>query len=303
MTIKCKVCGKVDFKELYSNIVDPVTNEKFSVKRCMHCGVGQTFPFYTDLSKYYPVDYRDFLPLVKVILNFLYEQIADGWSVAKGRKASNFLEVGCGPGFFLKFFLRKGLECYAIERPTAQLLHLKKSFPNVNITANLSEIGCSNFDIVLLYHVLEHLENPIDVIHQLDRIMNVGAIMIVAIPNFGCLQNRIFGRNWFHLDPPRHRFHFEESSFKTLMMNLGFELEKVYRFHLILDTFCFIESFVNLFAQGKNFISKNLFSRKNYYSFVAILMVIILFAPALIVGIVGYMFNNSTVNTYVFRKV
>lgn len=303
MTNFCKICNGDFFEVLYSNVIDPITGEDFSIKVCQSCGVGHTFPFHSNLSNYYPDSYRNFLPFVKYLLCYLYQKISASWFKDKSHKPRYLLEVGCGPGFFLRYFLNIGFNCYAVERPSKQLDLLKIEFPNTKIYESIDDIIFSEFDVVLMYHVLEHLEDPVSTLKKLHKHMSLGANLIVAIPNFGCFQNKLFRKNWFHLDPPRHRFHIGEISFQNLIYNSGFKITRVHRLHLILDTFCFIESFVNCFTPNKNFISKNLFSKTSFYGVLAFFAITILFIPAFLFSLVGYLFKSSTVNTYILKKV
>ena len=63
-------------------------------------------------------------------------------------------------------------------------------------------------DQVIVWHVLEHLDEPRATVAEIRRITRPGGRLIVAVPNYSSLQARWAGAAWFHLDLPRHLHHF-----------------------------------------------------------------------------------------------
>ncbi len=155
------------------------------------------------------------------------------------------LDIGCGRANLLKILKRKGCDCYGTERTTfplnnkSQGIHLFKS--------NLEDIFFTEkfFDVIIIWHALEHMDDPISVIKETARVLRPGGILTVAVPNFGSFQAGIFQKNWFHLDLPRHRYHFTSDTLISCLSKHGFKILRQHTFSLEQNPFGFIQSFFN----------------------------------------------------------
>ena len=81
-------------------------------------------------------------------------------------------------------------------------------------------------DAILLCHVIEHLAEPIEILKECLSILKPGGILIMLTPNSESLGHRLFGRNWLHLDPPRHLYLFNSSNMRRILEQTGFEIER-----------------------------------------------------------------------------
>ena len=90
------------------------------------------------------------------------------------------LDIGCGRGALLKLARAVGVEAYGIERPSP----LEHSVPNV-FTKDLAECSFPDqqFQLVVLWHVLEHLHNPAQTLREIHRILKPGGWLSLAVPN------------------------------------------------------------------------------------------------------------------------
>jgi SAM-dependent methyltransferase len=79
------------------------------------------------------------------------------------------------------------------------------------------------FDVVAMWHVIEHLENPRQVIEAAGASLRPGGILVIAAPNPGSLQFRLFGTRWTHLDAPRHLFLIPPAELVALGRSVGLE--------------------------------------------------------------------------------
>ena len=68
------------------------------------------------------------------------------------------------------------------------------------------------FDVMSLWHVLEHLADPDRTLRDCARWLTQGGLLLVAVPNLDSWQARVFRGAWFHLDPPFHLHHFAPGS-------------------------------------------------------------------------------------------
>ena len=106
----------------------------------------------------------------------------------------------------------------------------------------------SFFDAVVIWHVLEHADNPMQMIREAARILRPGGIIAIAVPNFGSFQARIFRESWFHLDLPRHRYHFTSDTLLQCLSRNGFSIINRHTFSIEQNPFGFIQSFFNKIA-------------------------------------------------------
>jgi SAM-dependent methyltransferase len=79
-----------------------------------------------------------------------------------------------------------------------------------------------SFDAVTLWHSLEHLHQPIDVLRNIRRLLAPGGICVLAVPNAGSPQARRDGASWFGYDVPRHLWHFTPATLTRLLDQTGF---------------------------------------------------------------------------------
>jgi SAM-dependent methyltransferase len=68
------------------------------------------------------------------------------------------------------------------------------------------------YDLTTLWHVLEHLPNPLETLRRLRRATKTGGRLIVAVPDSSGYAARLFGRRWFGYDAPRHLAHFTKET-------------------------------------------------------------------------------------------
>jgi SAM-dependent methyltransferase len=102
------------------------------------------------------------------------------------------------------------------------------------------------FDIVILWHVLEHIAFPEEALDEIIKHLNPGALLVIAVPNFSSLQRKIFGKNWFHLDLPRHLVHIDEQWIKKQMVKQRLTVVHESHTDLIQNTYGFIQSLLNV---------------------------------------------------------
>ena len=82
----------------------------------------------------------------------------------------------------------------------------------------------SFFDVITMYHVLEHLYDPREALSKAYQLLRSEGLLVVAVPNFDSLQARLFRQRWYHLDAPRHLYHFTPRTLKMLLHKAGFKV-------------------------------------------------------------------------------
>jgi SAM-dependent methyltransferase len=136
------------------------------------------------------------------------------------------LDIGCGDGEFLGVLRELGWECHGTEL-TEVTARRAAAVPGLSIRAGALTSDAyprGRFDLVSLWHVLEHLPDPDQTLRDCAGWLAEGGLLLVAVPNLDSWQSRFFRGSWFHLDPPFHLHHFAPRSLSRALAAAGFEV-------------------------------------------------------------------------------
>lgn len=300
----CKLClrdGAISLfyaKDMHGR--HSLSKDQFRIYKCRWCNA-----VFTDLNidneyykKYYPEDYYEDNQVSKSInkLLRLFKEISFKNRLRTIKdyspKGRTILEIGCAKGDFLRW-LPSSFEKYGIELNEAGYQYVKKNYKDIKIY-NI-DIGRKSFnnggkyDIIVMWHVLEHVYNPIDFIKRLSDILAEDGVIIFDVPNKNSIGFNLTKDAWFHLDAPRHLFHYTYNSVKWVLQKYNFEIVK-YKANTI-DYFQDLS--VSFYTKLK---TNNLFLN--------ILIAIIVIPATLIVRFLSSLFvpTISEVNSYVVKR-
>lgn len=168
--------------------------------------------------------------------------------------APRLLDYGCGSGAFARFMAQSGydvvgLEPFSLGAPTNEesLTLLRKPLDSAR-----AELG--SFDVITLWHVLEHVNRPVDLLRRLADHLSENGVFVISVPNFDSLQSRLFKGAWFHLDPPRHLVHFEPRTLASTLERAGLREAEDQRFLPEYGTSGWVQSALNQVLPHKNFL-------------------------------------------------
>ena len=138
------------------------------------------------------------------------------------------LDVGAGRGRFVATARAAGWDARGIE-PSARAAaaHVER------VALEDAEVAGASLGAVTLWHVLEHLDDPVGALARVRTWLRPGGVLVAGVPNLASLQARLGGPRWFHLDLPRHRTHFTATGITTLVERSGFDVVHVE--HLLLE--------------------------------------------------------------------
>jgi ubiquinone/menaquinone biosynthesis C-methylase UbiE len=140
------------------------------------------------------------------------------------KKGARYLDVGCGGGNFLKFVKEQGMVPFGVDF----FIHAENKELNIR-KVHLLDAGFPEdyFDFITLNNVLEHVENPMEILSECKRIAKKGGKIIINVPNTSSLQYLLFSSAWVSLDPPRHLFTFSKKTLKRYAKKVGLICERI----------------------------------------------------------------------------
>ncbi|WP_298546899.1 class I SAM-dependent methyltransferase [uncultured Aquimarina sp.] len=160
------------------------------------------------------------------------------------------LDIGAGTGDFLIEANKTKWEVVGIEpNQQARVLAKEKGIVLQSDTVNLDSNG---FDIITMWHVLEHVPDLSAQIKELKRLLKPGGHLVIAVPNFKSYDAQYYKSFWAAYDVPRHLWHFSKNSIKTLFEEKEMKLKKI--MPLVFDAF-YVSLLSEKYKNGKmNFV-------------------------------------------------
>ena len=239
---------------------DYITGESFVIGFCQVCRLHITHPAPAEeeLSRYYPSSYygsgRRFNRIVEWLLNNLYSYRARH---IEGKHApGKVLDIGCGRGLLLHKLRLRGWEPHGTELSEEAAAYARHRLGLPVTTKELQECHFPDeeFDLVILWHVLEHVHNPRAMLQEVSRILKPGGVLLVAVPNFGSWESKMTGPGWFHLDVPRHLTHFTPRTLRDALAGAGLALLSTNFFSTEYDFYSFVQSMQNRLGFRHNYL-------------------------------------------------
>lgn len=137
----------------------------------------------------------------------------------------NLLDIGAGTGDFLNVANQNGWKTTGIEPSAkAKAIAINKG---VSFADNLEVLESHSFDIITMWHVLEHVPNLEKQISELKRLLKPTGTILIAVPNFNSHDAKHYGAFWAAYDVPRHLWHFSKTAIQKLFAKENLELQKV----------------------------------------------------------------------------
>ena len=253
---RCHCCGSL-CADKACDAADP----GFCVLRCPDCGLGRTWPPVPtgEIARWYPPSYYG---RENVRFNRLFEALTRHFRRRRARVLHGrvprgpVLDVGCGRGIMLDHLRALGYEAHGIELNEAAAWHARNRLGLDVATGDFltSPHERERFQAVIFWHTLEHFHNPVEALARARELLRPGGLLAVAVPNFDSLQARLFGRHWFHLDVPRHYFHFGTRSLESVLARHAFRVVRVDHFCFEQNPFGWLQSFYNALGFPRNLL-------------------------------------------------
>ena len=205
------------------------TGERFKVFLDDKEVVGKTIPVpkKAEMYKYYKSE--GYLPHSlnkKNFLTFVYSATRKYmhrkrflWMKSYLKESTKVLDYGCGSGGFVKYLRDKSVNAYGYD-PNVEF----NMFGKFDFLTNRQLWENKKYDIIVLWHVLEHVHSPFALIQNLKKRLNKNGKIFIAIPNFKSFDSKYYGKYWAGLDTPRHLWHFSRKSIYMIAKKYNFAI-------------------------------------------------------------------------------
>lgn len=227
-------------KEFYKNLkpflncIDyTVSEESYEVMKNEVYDMLVTSPVPSNLDKYYlSENYISHTDSKKSLFDKVYQLVKNHTLKKKLKLINSFkteektiLDVGAGTGDFLKVCKTGGWKITGIE-PSDKAREYAES-KNIVLYENLNQVENNQFDVITLWHVLEHIPNLVEYIKQLKKLLKPNGVLIIAVPNHKSFDAKHYKEFWAAYDVPRHLWHFSKTAISKLFSLVDMNVEKI----------------------------------------------------------------------------
>lgn len=236
----CPLCGGKRFVRTMTCADFSVSKEEFDLNRCEECNFvfTQEAPIEKSMGAYYnSPEYVSHTDTSEGVVNKLYHVVRKHMLKKKTRlvlkethlKKGTLLDVGSGTGYFADAMQMKGWFVDAIEKDDKARQYSQEKFQlNVLDDSGLYRLKPGTYDVITMWHVMEHMESLDKVWEQLYRLLNERGKLIIAVPNNTSYDAEIYKEKWAAYDVPRHLWHFNPLTIQRMGLKHNFILAAHY---------------------------------------------------------------------------
>lgn len=210
-----------------------VSNETYEVMLNQENEMLVTSPIPADLGKYYKSeDYQSHYNRKKTLLNFIYNTVKRRSFKRKeslfksGNSPKSILDIGAGTGEFLLYCQNQNHIITGTE-PNDEAREVARQ-NGIILHESIDEIVDQKYDVITMWHVLEHVPNLFDCLNQLKSMLKEDGKILIAVPNFKSYDAEYYKEYWAAYDVPRHLWHFSQKSIQNLFSSMNMNLVKTH---------------------------------------------------------------------------
>ncbi|WP_225321277.1 class I SAM-dependent methyltransferase [Rhizosphaericola mali] len=256
----CPICNSKNIAFALEAEDYTVSHKKFPIWKCEDCTgcFTQDVPDLEHIGPYYNAEaYVSHSDTKKGIINRLYHSIRKITLKQKRNlvqeesklKSGKLLDIGAGTGAFahqmnISGWTVTGLEPDEIARQNALKLHGLNLLPSDQLFSFPTE----SFDVVTMWHVLEHVHSLHEYMDAIKKILRPNGVAMIAVPNYTSYDAQHYGVYWAAWDVPRHLYHFSPKSMSTLAEEHGMEV--VHHIPMIFDSY-YVSMLSEKYKNGK----------------------------------------------------
>ena len=233
----CPLCNSSSVFPVLSAKDYTVSSETFEVWHCDDCSnrFTQSIPDIDDIGPVYQsAAYVSHSDTKKGFVNSVYHIVRNYTLRAKkkllqnlaAKKTGTLLDVGAGTGAFAHTMSTAGWTIKGLEPDSnARAVAHNKYGLSLLPSDQLFNLPANHFDVITLWHVLEHVHALHDYLKRFHDLLKPGGKLIIAVPNYTSNDAAYYKECWAAYDVPRHLYHFSPKGMETVLKNSGFQLD------------------------------------------------------------------------------
>ncbi|MBV9963471.1 MAG: class I SAM-dependent methyltransferase [Parafilimonas sp.] len=232
----CPACGSINISFLLKAKDETVSHQYFEIWQCKDCTLRftQDVPDENHIGDYYKSsEYISHSNTSKGFVNKLYHSVRSITLQSKRRlieKSStklkgSLLDIGAGTGAFASTMRNAGWNITGLEPDITARGNAKNNFDiDLLPSENLFTLHPDSFDVITLWHVLEHVHQLHKYLDRFFSLLVEGGILIIAVPNYTSYDAKSYSEKWAAYDVPRHLYHFSPRSMHQLLNKHRFKI-------------------------------------------------------------------------------
>lgn len=206
----CKASNNIRVEEFFD------LRDQFNIYRCNECGLSfsdkldEADSEHYEISEWYGIRW-EFNEISKMI-----------------KKGMKIFEIGCGRGYFLNLASRKGAITFGIDINKNAISFAREKFGLKNVYSEkledfLQNNAERNFDMVCMFHVIEHLKEPREIIKKIRKLLKPSGCICLSFPNPDRIELKLLKREYWDY-PPHHLTRWDKKSISYLLNIEGFKV-------------------------------------------------------------------------------
>jgi 2-polyprenyl-3-methyl-5-hydroxy-6-metoxy-1,4-benzoquinol methylase len=232
----CPVCNSTVISDIFPVRDFTVSGKEFLIVECGRCTLRftQDAPGAQSITAYYKSEnYISHTDTSKGLVNRVYKMVRKRTLRHKrklieqvtDRRSGTILDVGSGTGAFLHEMRSNGWSVTGLEPDEDAIAVAKKNYDlELMNTHRLYELPKKSYDVITLWHVLEHVHELHACFMQLKDLLTDTGKLIIAVPNYTSLDEKKYKQYWAAYDVPRHLYHFSPHSMNALVNTHGLNI-------------------------------------------------------------------------------
>ena len=231
-TTRCALCGSDNPKLLFVGYdrLHHIPGE-FNVVQCQECSLIylNPRPAWNDMKKFYPSSYAPYISSSSSLQRWIHRGglRKKRHLVRKYKPYGTLLDVGCATGDFLQMMsYDKNWKLFGLE-PNPEAARQAAQISGVNIFCGRLEDAIypsGFFSVITMWHVLEHLYEPLSALGKLRQALRPDGVLIMAVPVLDSVDAKLFGPYWSGYDVPRHLVTYSKATLLKILSQSGFSL-------------------------------------------------------------------------------
>lgn len=210
-----------------------VSKETYQILLNTELDLLVTQPVPENLEKYYESEnYISHTDSKKSVIDKIYQLVKNHTLKQKLKLINSFntegktiLDIGAGTGDFLLVCNKNNWKVFGVEpSKNARNIALNKK---INLEENLTNFNNLQFDVITLWHVLEHIPNLMEYINNLKKLLKTNGVLVIAVPNFKSYDAKYYKEFWAAYDVPRHLWHFSKTAITKLFASEKMKVEEI----------------------------------------------------------------------------